>query len=236
MKSILKVILVVTALGLAFLIYRSVQGFVDFNKEKMNRYATAVEQLQDLALAEKLYKVANGEYTASLDTLKNYINTAKVLNISRKDSSAYVFDRSKGIDVMKNFTIVDTIVSSVSVKDSIFGNRDFNYKNFGYVPVNDKKFPIELYASFNDRVVGNDSTNIQRDHFFMGSIDKAKVLDGLDEEMVSREIKDDKSPIKSDIIKVGSKSRPSLEGNWGTDIDVKIQEKRIKRMKSELKK
>ena len=234
MKNIFKVLLVVLAIVLAFFIYGSVSSYVEFNNEKMDRYAIAVEQLQDLALAEKLYKTYNGEYTDNLDSLKNYIETGKIYSITRKDSSAYVFDPNKRIEVMKNFTIIDTLVSPVSAKDSIF-KRASSYDNFGYVPVNGQKFPIKLYASFNDRIVGNDSTNIQRDHFFMGSISKKNVLDGMEPELIQREINDEQSPIKSEDIKVGSDVRPSLEGNWGTEIDVLIKEKRIAESNSKLK-
>ena len=236
MKNIFKVLLVVLAVVLSFFIYRAVSSYVEFNREKVERYAVAVEQMQDLALAEKLYKIYNGEYTDNLDSLKNYIENGKIYNITRKDSSAYVFDPRKRIEVMKNFTIIDTLISPVSVKDSIFRNRDFNYKNFGYIPVNGKKFPIKLYASFNDRVIGNDSTNVQRDHFFMGTVDKKFALDGMDPELIQRELTDEQSPIKSEVIKVGSDTRPSLEGNWGTEIDVRIKEKRIAEANAKLKK
>ncbi|MBV7439837.1 hypothetical protein KRX57_00210 [Weeksellaceae bacterium TAE3-ERU29] len=234
MKNIFKVLLVVLAIVLSFFIYRSISSYVKFNKEKIDRYAIAVEQLQDLALAEKLYKTYTGEYTDNLDSLKHYIENGKIYSITRKDSSAYVFDPKKRIEVMKNFTIIDTIVSPVSVKDSIF-KKASSYENFGYVPVNGKKFPIELYASFNDRIIGNDSTNIQRDHFFMGSISKKDVLDGMDPELIQREMKDEQSPIKSEKIKVGSDIRPSLEGNWATEIDVRIKEKKIAETKAKLK-
>lgn len=234
MKNIFKVLLVVLAIVLSFFIYRSVSSYVEFNNEKMDRYAIAVEQLQDLALAEKLYKTYTGEYTDNLDSLKNYIENGKIYSITRKDSSAYVFDPNKRIEVMKNFTIIDTLVSPVSVKDSIF-KRVSSYDNFGYVPVNGQKFPIKLYASFNDRIVGNDSTNVQRDHFFMGSISKKNVLDGMEPELIQREINDEQSPIKSEDIKVGSDVRPSLEGNWGTEIDVLIKEKRIAESNAKLK-
>lgn len=226
MKNILKIVLIITAVVLGYFVYRSVDGFVDFHNEKMNRYVVAVEQMQDLALAEKLYKGYNGEYTDNLDSLKHFIQNGKIYSIIRKDSSAYVFDERKRIDVMKNFTIIDTVVSPVSVKDSIFGKRSNALENFGYVPVNGEKHPIKLYASFNDRIIGEDSTNIQRDHFFMGTIEKNKVLSGLDQELIGRELADNTSPIRSDVIKVGSDSRPSLEGNWSTDVDLALQAKK----------
>lgn len=233
MKNILKIALIVLALGLAFIIFKSVQGMVDFGKEKMIRYANVAAQLEDVANTQKLYKNYYGEYTDSMDSLKQFLNEGKILIVNRRDTSRYVYDARKRIDVMKNFTIFDTIISPTSVKDSILGNR--SVANFGKVVVGDKSFPVKMYASFADRIIGNDSTNIQRDHFFVGSIQKRDALYGLDEEMIEREMNDEKSPIKEDVIKVGSDSRPTLGGNWTADIDGVLRSLRIKENNAKLK-
>lgn len=224
MKNILKIGLLVLAVVLSYFIFRSVQGLVDFNRDKIQRYVVAAEQLQDLANAERLYRGYHGEFTDNLDSLKNFVETGKILVINRKDSSAYVYDKRKRIDVMKSFTIFDTIVSPTSVRDSVFGDRSM--ENFGFVPIDGEKIPIKLYASYNDRIVGEDSTNIQRDHFFMGSVPRKDVLAGLGDDYIARELEDPKAVIKEDLIKVGSDFRPSLEGNWSSDIDLAMKERR----------
>lgn len=56
MKNILKVVLLITAVGLSYAVYRTVQGYVEFHKKKVDRYADAVEQLKDVALAENFIK------------------------------------------------------------------------------------------------------------------------------------------------------------------------------------
>lgn len=206
------------------MIYRSVNGLVKFESQRIERYANAAEKLQDVANAQRLYRGYYGQYTDNLDSLKNYINNGNILMINRKDSSGYVFDETKRIDVMKNFTIIDTIISPESVKDSIFGNRSM--ENFGFVPVEGELIPIKMYASYVDRIVGQDSTNIQRDHLFKASVGKREVLKGLDEDYIQREMYDDTSPIKADEIQVGSDRRPTLEGNWAPVVDGKIRERR----------
>ncbi|MGI9525754.1 MAG: hypothetical protein ACR2MS_01445 [Weeksellaceae bacterium] len=228
MKNILKIVLLVLAVVLSYFIFKSVQGLVEFNKVKIQRYADAVEQLEDVANAERLYKGYHGKYTDNLDSLKQFIEQGKIYIINRTDSSGYVYDASKRIDVMKNFTVVDTIESKTSVKDSIFGSRGM--QNFGYVPVNGKNVPIKLWTDFNDRVIGSDSTNIQRDYFFKAWIDKKDALGGLGEDYIARELDDETSPVKGDVIQVGSDRRPSLEGNWSSDIDVALKDRRMKAM------
>lgn len=226
MKNIIKIALLLLALFLAFLIFRSVHGLVNFKEQKIVRYTDAVAQLEDVANAQRLFKGYYGEYTDNLDSLKDYVNNGKILMINRKDSSGYVYDARKRIDVMKSFTIIDTIISNTSVKDSIFGKRAMN--NFGFVKVGEKNVPIQMYASFADRIVGNDSTNIQRDYFFKGWVDKKDVLAGLGDDYILREMNDETSEIKDDVIKVGSDKRPTLEGNWSSDIDIALKERRIK--------
>ena len=226
MKNILKIALLLLALVLAFMIFRSVNGLLSFRKAKMDRYTVAIAQLEDVANAQRLYKGFYGKYTDDIDSLKNYVNNGKILMINRKDSSGYVYDAAKRIDVMKNFTITDTIISPVSVKDSVFGNR--NLENFGEVNVDGKNIPIEMYASFADRFVGEDSTNLQRDHFFKAWVNKKDVLSGLDADYTAREMTDETSPIKDDVIQVGSDTRPTLEGNWSSEVDAALKDKRIK--------
>lgn len=224
MKNILKIILLILAIVLSYFIFRSVQGLVNFNKQKIVRYTDAVAQLEDVANAQRLYKGYHGEYTDNLDSLKDYVKNGKILMINRKDSSGYVYDSRKRIDVMKSFTLIDTIVSGTSVKDSIFGHRAM--ENFGFVNVDGKNIPIEMYASFADRIVGNDSTNIQRDHFFKATIEKRKVLGGLGDDYIEREMNDETSAVKDEVLQVGSDTRPTLEGNWSSDIDMSLKERR----------
>lgn len=223
MKNILKIGLLVLAIILSYLIFRSVQGLVDFQEKKIVRYTEAVSSLEDVANAQRLYKGFYGKYTDNLDTLKTYINNGKILMINRRDSSGYVRGRG-GIDVMRNFTITDTIMSTTAVKDSIFGTRSMD--DFGFVTVNGKKLPIEMYASFADRIVGNDSTNIQRDHFFKAWVNKKDVLDGLGNDYIEREMSDETSPVKDEVLQVGSDTRPTLEGNWASEIDAALKARR----------
>lgn len=226
MKNIIKIALLILAVFLSFMIYRSVDGLVKFKDKRVLRYADAAEQLQDIANAQRLYKSYYGEYTDNLDTLKNYVNQGKILMINRKDSSGYVYDERQRIDVMKSFTLIDTIILPTSVKDSIMGSRSVD--NLGFVNIEDKKIPIEMYASFVDRIVGQDSTNIQRDHLFKASVNKRDVLAGLGEDYIDREMNDETSAIKADVIQVGSDRRPTLEGNWSSEIDAIIQDRRAK--------
>lgn len=223
-RVILKIFLLLLAIILAFFIYRSVNGLVKFEEQRIDRYADAAEKLIDIADAQRLYRGYYGHYTDNLDSLKNYINNGQILMINRKDSSGYVYDEARRIDVMRNFTIIDTLVSPISVKDSIFGNRSM--ENFGFVPVEDKLIPIEMYTTFVDRVVGQDSTNIQRDHLFKASVSKRAVLEGLDEDYIQNEMYDETSPIKADEIQVGSDRRPTLEGNWSPVVDARIRDRR----------
>ncbi|MDO5655232.1 MAG: hypothetical protein Q4G27_03735 [Flavobacteriaceae bacterium] len=226
MKNILKIGLLITAIILAYLIFNSVNGLVRFGQQKVVRYTDAVAQLSDVANAQRLYRGFHGKYTDNLDSLKDYINNGKILMINRRDSSGYV--RERGIDVMKNFTITDTLISTTNVKDSIFGRRSM--EDFGFVNVDGKSLPIQMYASYADRIVGQDSTNIQRDHFFKAWVNKKDVLSGLGNDYILREMADETSPVKAEVIQVGSDTRPTLEGNWSSELDAALKVKRDRQL------
>ncbi|MDO5510842.1 MAG: hypothetical protein Q4F57_09110 [Weeksellaceae bacterium] len=232
MRNIIKIVLVITALILSYFIFSSVQTFVDFNDKKIVRYATAAESLQDVANAQRLYLGTNGKYTDNLDSLKYFLDHGRIMTIRRRDSSAYVYDQRRRIDVMRDFTIFDTLYLEGSVRDSVFRGRDA-MADFGYVVIEGQRIPIEMYASFSDRVVGGDSTNIQRDHFFKGSVPKRQIFAGLDESLIEREMYLETAPVKDEVISVGSEFRPTLEGNWNNEIDAALRLRRDRRAQAQ---
>lgn len=232
MRNIIKIVLLITAAILAFLIFRSVQTFVDFNNKKIVRYAIAAESLQDIANAQRLYLGSNGQYTDNLDSLKHFLEHGRIMTVRRRDSSAYVFDQRRRIDVMRDFTIFDTLYLDSSVKDSVFRGRD-GMQNFGFVTIEGERIPVDMYASFSDRVVGGDSTNIQRDHFFKASVPKRKIFTGLEPSMIEREMTLQTAPVREEVISVGSEFRPTLEGNWSNEIDAALRMRRDRRAQSQ---
>lgn len=75
MNNLFKALLIVAAVVLAWMSYDSITTPIEFNKIRFERELQVVSRLVDIRTAETEYRNLNGDYTASLDTLINWIKT-----------------------------------------------------------------------------------------------------------------------------------------------------------------
>ncbi len=83
MKATIQVLL---GLLIIYLFYATVQSIAEpiaFQKEQKKRYAETVQRLKDIRTAQGAYKEVNGDYTASFDTLIDFVKTGKFSIVSR---------------------------------------------------------------------------------------------------------------------------------------------------------
>ena len=62
-KIIVEVILFVAIVGLVYVIYESIMQPVNFNKEKAQREAVAIQRLKDIRTLQVAFKSVNGRFT-----------------------------------------------------------------------------------------------------------------------------------------------------------------------------
>ena len=79
MNNLFKLLLVVAAGALAFLCYESIVTPIEFNEVRDAREKVIVERLIDIRRAETEYRNIKGDYTASFDTLINFIKNDKAV-------------------------------------------------------------------------------------------------------------------------------------------------------------
>ena len=77
MNNLFKALLVLAAGTLAFLCYDSIMTPIEFNEVRDAREKVIVERLIDIRRAETEYRNIKGDYTASFDTLINFIKNDK---------------------------------------------------------------------------------------------------------------------------------------------------------------
>ena len=108
--------------------YATVQSIVkpiEFQKEQQKRYAETIQRLKDIRTAEGAFKEVNGDYTASFDTLIDFVKTGE-FSIVRKigeipeDLLGQISEKEA---IQKGMIIRDT--TKVSVLDSLY---PANYK------------------------------------------------------------------------------------------------------------
>ena len=153
MKTVFNIILVCCIVSLLWICFNSIMTRIRLENEKAIRYRAVIARLLDIRKAQAEYaKLNNLHYTASFDTLINFVKTAKIplvykagelndkkledglterkaMNIINKAKKTGKFDEVKKYG-LENF-VRDTMW--VAVLDTIYP-RGFNADSLRYVP------------------------------------------------------------------------------------------------------
>ena len=84
MKVLVKVILIAAIGLLVFLCLKSIQGPIDFDKQSKVRNEAVKQRLIDIRTAQVAYREIKGEYTASFDSLINFVKHGKVAFLEKR--------------------------------------------------------------------------------------------------------------------------------------------------------
>ncbi len=212
MKTILQIILWISCIGFAYLIYNSVNAPIEFAKVKQERYQKVINVLKDIRNAEEAYRSAKGMYTKNFDSLINFVETGKYTITQQRDTSYLEFNKDFGIDMLTERKIIDTL-GFVSVKDSLF-KKDDRYKRLMEVPYAKGK-EFTLNAGTIDKIGFKASV-------FEAKIGKEFVLHDQPNDLVAREkTYVNVEEVNGPDIKVGSMEEVSTNGNWPPIYDKK---------------
>ena len=156
MKVVVRILLAAAIALLAFLCSRSIQEPIDFKKEVASRDNAVIQRLVDIRSAQVAYRTQNGSYTASFDTLANFVKTGKIVTISRTGELTEAqleagMTEAKAMDIIRkgNVTAIkaaglwnDQTDAPQLVRDSIFApalgvlypGRTVNADSLQFVP------------------------------------------------------------------------------------------------------
>ena len=195
--TIIKVVLSIIIVVLAYLIYESIMRPVRFNKATTAREVKVIERLVDLRTSEQFYKKEHNKYTASFDTLMVFLTTGEIPVVSIiPDPTDTTFSR----------TINDTL-GYVKVADSLFSSRkNFTLDSLKYIPFSQGQL-FEIAAGEIDRGGINVSVYEIKAPY-------TTYLKGLDKQLVINLIKSKEDIERYPGLKVGSMEEPSTDGNW----------------------
>ena len=145
-KAIIQILLFIAVIALTYLIYRSIQRPIDFEKSRKERYEATIERLKDIRKAQLAYKDIYGKFTGSWDTLIYFVTYDSIRNIRRTgeltDSMIEAsINEQKALEL--GLIIRDTIRESAL--ESLFG-KGYNANQLRYIPVPDEKIEFHLAA------------------------------------------------------------------------------------------
>ena len=166
MKKILTyIVFPIIIILLAFLIIRSIQQPVKFNKEKTLREAAAIVKLKDIRTLQVAYKSVTGKFNSSIDSLKQFYENgqmAVVMQVGSMDDSLAVTHTEavkkahKGkitnaelydMYLKGDKNLVFSVENKIPVRDTLFNGRtDFNIDSLKYIPFSGKE-PIQMEST-----------------------------------------------------------------------------------------
>ena len=213
MKIAIQAVLWVLCAVMSYQIYDSVNGPINFNKTKNERYAQVINRLKTIRKAQIAHKDVKGFYANNFDSLVSFVETGIFTLIEKRDSSYLEYDRTYRIDMLKEVVVVDTL-GTVPVLDSLFKN-DLSYKLMSQVPVEGVDARFALKADIINK-------NGYRVPVFEVKVSKNVVLHDQNKDLLKQENETvSVDGVNGSEIILGSMSEVSTNGNWPTIFDAK---------------
>ncbi len=195
----------------SYQIYDSINGPINFNKVKNERYKKVINRLKDIRVSQIAHKDVKGYYANNFDSLINFIDNGIFTLIEKRDSSYLEYDRTYRIDMLKEVIVIDTL-GFVSVKDSLFKIND-SYKMMSKIPIEG----VEENFTINADIIDKNGYNVP---VFEVKVSKDIVLFDQDTDLLKEENETiSVDGVNGSEIVLGSLTEVSVNGNWPTIFD-----------------
>ena len=188
---------------LAWLVYRSPISLKEFQEETNFRKSAVVQDLKDIRTAQIAFKDKYRVYAGDFNSLLSFV---------KNDSLAVV----KAIgETPDSLTESQALSAGIISRDTVFVPAYQTIFNQDYLDTRDSRFPFDLdklhIVPFSDEMFNIESRNIEKGkvvvQVFEVSTTYTTFLNGLDATNKGIDL--------NNIIRVGSMSELSINGNWG---------------------
>ncbi len=192
MRTIINVILGIICLFLVWVLYRSIEEPIKFEKEKNRRELAVIEKLQKIRTAQELYRGITGEFAPNFDTLREVLENGRFKIIQ-------VFgdpDDPNNSEALRYDTIYKPAIDSVQA-------LGIDLATLSKVPFNDTAH-FEIFAdtiTYQNTLVPVVEVGVAR-KIFMGPYADPSFA------------KYDKNYDPESYLQFGDRYAPNLTGNW----------------------
>lgn len=227
MKTVINVILALCVVGLVYICYGSIMGPINFDQQRDIREAAVKTRLIDIRKAEVEYRqLHEGKYTASFDTLIDFVKTAKIPFV-KKVGTLTDDQLENGMTEKKAVAMIEKAKKTGKWKEvEAAGLKDFS-RDTVWIPVTDTIFakgfnPDSLrYVPFGngaqfEMAVRSDTTKSGAPlNLFQAQVPYEVYLNGLSKQEIIN-IKDLQEKLnKYAGLRVGNIEEPNNNaGNW----------------------
>ena len=201
-------ILIPVNIILAFFVYNSISSEVEFNKVAKERIAENVQKLKDLRTLQIAYKRENEAFADNFNSLMNFLQNDSTRIVKMEGVNDTLIDGEEISDELAlKLGLIKRDTIYVSAMESIFdenyiNSRDNNYpfdiNSLNIIPFTNKQYNIDA------NVIEKGKVSVQ---VFEISATYKDIFNGLDAENKKYDL--------NSLLKVGSMTEASLNGNWG---------------------
>ncbi len=233
MKVVMRVLLAVAIILLAYVSWRSIQGQVDFDAEVTKRDRAVIQRLVDIRTAQVALRAQSGSYTASFDTLIHFVKDGRIATVVKAgdlteaqleagmtEAKAMQIIRSGNEKAIKDAGLWDDTKNAPQlVRDSIYSpaievlypnRRNFVSDSLAFVPYgNSAKFEMGV-----DSIITASGYPVQ---VFEAKTHYSVYLEDLDQRLVGQKIQEvlDRPGNRYPGMQVGSlEVANNNAGNW----------------------
>ena len=194
---------------LAFFVYNSISSEVEFNEVAKERISENVQKLKDLRTLQIAYKRENEVFADNFNTLIDFLE---------KDSTTIIKSVGETPDSLINgqqITDAQALEMGLISRDTFYVSAMESIFDENYLNTRDKKFPFDINTiaqiPFSNKQYNIDANVIEKGkvsvQVFEISATYRDVFSGLDAENKKYDL--------NSLLKVGSMTEASLNGNWG---------------------
>jgi len=201
-------ILIPVNIILAFFVYNSISSEVEFNKVAKERIAENVQKLKDLRTLQIAFKRENEAFADNFNSLMNFLQNDSTRIVKMEGVNDTLIDGEEISDELAlKLGLIKRDTIYVSAMESIFdenyiNSRDNNYpfdiNSLNIIPFTNKQYNIDA------NVIEKGKVSVQ---VFEISATYKDIFNGLDAENKKYDL--------NSLLKVGSMTEASLNGNWG---------------------
>jgi hypothetical protein len=195
----------------SYKIYDSINGPINFNKIKKERYADVISRLKEIRKAQIAHKDVKGFYANNFDSLVSFVDNGIFTLIQKRDSSYLEYDKIYRIDMLREVIVVDTL-GFIPVKDSLFKNST-DYAEMSKVPIEGSNATFSIKADVIDK-------NGYKAPVFEVKVAKSVILFDQNEDLLKQENETiSVDGVNGPDIILGSLTDVSENGNWPSIFD-----------------
>ena len=190
---------------LAYFVYNSVSSQVEFNKDAKLRIAENVQKLKDLRQVQVKYKQSNGQFADNFESLTYFLENDSIAIVKAIGETPDSLTEIEALEL----EIISRDTSYILAKESVFDATYINSRK--------NEFPLDINllttVPYSDAAYSIDAGQVEKGNVivqvFEISTNYGTVFAGLDAKNKSYEL--------DALLKVGSMTEASLNGNWKSE-------------------